>query len=191
MLLNGGCGYENFRLLAPVPLDGRLRPLFDMLDQTARVEADDQWPPYNIEKTGEDQYRITMAVAGFSPEEIELDPARDHPARPGHKHPEPEGEQILHRGIDPRLQADLQPGGPRKVKGASLENGLLTSSCARGPRGAKAAPDRDRRAAVEPVGQDQVQADRPGQGGVTERRPGSPPPGEGTCQSKRRKNQWL
>ena len=40
--------------------------LFDMLDQTARVEPMTNWPPYNIEKAGDDQYRITMAVAGFS-----------------------------------------------------------------------------------------------------------------------------
>jgi molecular chaperone IbpA len=46
--------------------------LFDMLDQATRAEAMANWPPYNIEKQGEDQYRITMAVAGFAPEEIQL-----------------------------------------------------------------------------------------------------------------------
>src|SRR5215208_890938 len=45
--------------------------LFDMLDQ-ATVEPMTNWPPYNIEKLDEDQYRITMAVAGFAPEEIQL-----------------------------------------------------------------------------------------------------------------------
>ena len=44
--------------------------LFDLLDHAARVETN--WPPYNIEKLGENEYRITMAVAGFAPEEIEL-----------------------------------------------------------------------------------------------------------------------
>ena len=39
--------------------------LFDMLDQSARVEPMTNWPPYNIEKAGDDQYQITMAVAGF------------------------------------------------------------------------------------------------------------------------------
>src|SRR5215210_6159829 len=48
--------------------------LFDLFDSTlGSPEAGNaSWPPYNIEKTGEDQYRITMAVAGFTPEEIEL-----------------------------------------------------------------------------------------------------------------------
>ncbi len=41
--------------------------LFDMLDQTARAETSPNWPPYNIERTGEDDYRITMALAGFFP----------------------------------------------------------------------------------------------------------------------------
>ena len=44
--------------------------LFDLLDHRPGVETN--WPPYNIEKLGETEYRITMAVAGFAPEEIEL-----------------------------------------------------------------------------------------------------------------------
>ena len=46
--------------------------LFDMLDQSSQVESMTNWPPYNIEKLGEDQYLITMAVAGFSSEAIEV-----------------------------------------------------------------------------------------------------------------------
>jgi molecular chaperone IbpA len=46
--------------------------LFDMLDQSARGEPSANWPPYNIERTSEDDYRITMALAGFSADEIEL-----------------------------------------------------------------------------------------------------------------------
>ena len=46
--------------------------LFELLDQTARADTSPNWPPYNIERTGEDDYRITMALAGFSPDEIEL-----------------------------------------------------------------------------------------------------------------------
>ena len=44
--------------------------VFDLLDHAGRVEPN--WPPYNIEKRGESEYRITMAVAGFAPDEIEL-----------------------------------------------------------------------------------------------------------------------
>ncbi|SEO61113.1 Hsp20/alpha crystallin family protein [Methylobacterium sp. ap11] len=47
--------------------------LFSMLDQAARLEpSTQQWPPYDIEKVADDAYRITMAVAGFSQDEIEL-----------------------------------------------------------------------------------------------------------------------
>ena len=46
--------------------------LFELLNQAERVEASAAWPPYNIERVAEDQYRITMAVAGFTPEEIDL-----------------------------------------------------------------------------------------------------------------------
>ena len=46
--------------------------VLDLLDQASRGQTMTNWPPYNIEKTGEDQYRITMAVAGFSADEIEL-----------------------------------------------------------------------------------------------------------------------
>ena len=43
--------------------------LFDLLDQSARTDSQPNWPPYNVERTGEDDYRITMALAGFSPNE--------------------------------------------------------------------------------------------------------------------------
>ena len=41
--------------------------VLDLLENAARVQTLDNWPPYDIEKAGEDQYRITMAVAGFAP----------------------------------------------------------------------------------------------------------------------------
>jgi molecular chaperone IbpA len=76
--------------------------LFDLLDQTTRVEPMTNWPPYNIEKLGEDQYRITMAVAGFSPDEIELTQHESNLLVTGNKHSEPEATQYLHRGIATR-----------------------------------------------------------------------------------------
>src|SRR3954468_1323258 len=75
--------------------------LFDMLDQATRGEAAN-WPPYNIEKVGDDEYRITMAVAGFSPNEIELVQQENSLLVTGQKHPEAEGVQVLHRGIATR-----------------------------------------------------------------------------------------
>ena len=100
--------------------------LFDLLDQTARVEPMTNWPPYNIEKAGEDQYRITMAVAGFSPDEIELTQHESTLLVTGNKHTESEGTQILHRGIATRaFKQTFSLADHVKVKGASLENGLL------------------------------------------------------------------
>jgi molecular chaperone IbpA len=46
--------------------------LFDILDQAADVEPMPGWPSYNVEKVGEDRYRVVMAVAGFAPDEIEI-----------------------------------------------------------------------------------------------------------------------
>ena len=76
--------------------------LFDMLDQTARVEPMTNWPPYNIEQTGEDQYRITMARGGLSPDEIEFVQQESKLLVAGNKHSEPAATQYLHRGIATR-----------------------------------------------------------------------------------------
>jgi len=98
--------------------------LFDMLDQANRV---DSWPPYNIEKTGEDAYRITMAVAGYAPEEIELVQQDNTLLVNGQKHPEPEGVQVLHRGIATRaFKQSFNLADHVKVTGAGIDNGLLT-----------------------------------------------------------------
>jgi len=101
--------------------------LFDMLDQATRVEPMTNWPPYNIEKTGEDQYRITMAVAGFSPEEIQLTQQENTLLVVGQKQPESEDRQVLHRGIASRaFKQSFDLADFVKVTNASLDNGLLT-----------------------------------------------------------------
>jgi molecular chaperone IbpA len=102
--------------------------LFDLLDQTARVEATPNWPPYNIERTGEDDYRITMALAGFSPDEIELVQKENTLFVAGHKNPDQQaGAQVLHRGIATRsFRQTFNVADHVKVTGARLENGLLT-----------------------------------------------------------------
>ena len=77
--------------------------LFDLLDQTARTEAQPNWPPYNVERISEDDYRITMALAGFSPDEIELVQKENTLHVAGHKRAEQEqGSEVLHRGIATR-----------------------------------------------------------------------------------------
>jgi len=103
--------------------------LFDMLDSTfgSAEPAQANWPPYNIERLGEDQYRITMAVAGFTPDEIKLVQQENALVVVGRKHPEPEGVQVLHRGIATRaFRQVFNLADYVRVSGANLENGLLT-----------------------------------------------------------------
>jgi molecular chaperone IbpA len=104
------------------------RLLFDMLDQTARGEAPPNWPPYNIERTGDDDYRITMALAGFAPDEIELLQKENTLFVAGHKNAEQEqGAEVLHRGIATRpFRQSFNLAEHLKVVGAEFENGLLT-----------------------------------------------------------------
>src|SRR5215210_7517917 len=103
--------------------------LFNLLDSTlgAADATNANWPPYNMEKLGDDQYRITMAVAGFAPDEIELVQQENTLLVAGRKHPEPEGVQVLHRGIATRaFRQTFNLADYVKVSGANLENGLLT-----------------------------------------------------------------
>ncbi|MFL5140538.1 MAG: Hsp20 family protein [Microvirga sp.] len=101
--------------------------LFDMLDQTARAESTPNWPPYNIERTSEDDYRIMMALAGFSPGEIELVQKENTLFVAGHKNAEQdEGAEVLHRGIATRsFRQSFNLAEHVKVVGAHFENGLL------------------------------------------------------------------
>ena len=95
--------------------------LFDLLDQSVRSD----WPPYNIEKGGEDQYRIVMAVAGFAPNEIELLQTGGTLLVTGQKGG-PQGE-LLHRGIPASgFKQSFNLADHVRVVGANLENGLLT-----------------------------------------------------------------
>ena len=101
--------------------------LFDMLDQTARGDTPN-WPPYNIERTGEDDYRITMALAGFAPDEIELVQKESTLFVAGHKNPDQQqGVEVLHRGIATRsFRQTFNLAQHVKVTAATFEHGLLT-----------------------------------------------------------------
>jgi len=101
--------------------------LFNLLDQTSLGETAPAWPPYNVEKVGDDHYRITMAVAGFGSDEIEITQKENTLLVAGQKHPEQENGQILHRGIASRaFNQSFNLADYVKVTNASLENGLLT-----------------------------------------------------------------
>ena len=100
--------------------------LFDMLDSASRVETLNNWPPYNIERLAEDRYRITMAVAGFSADEINIVAQGNALAVTGQKKAEEDGTQYLHRGIAARaFRQSFDLADHVKVAGAGLENGLL------------------------------------------------------------------
>jgi molecular chaperone IbpA len=106
--------------------------LFDMLDQVSQFEPMTNWPPYNVEKQGDDQYRITMAVAGFSPEEIEVTQQENALVISGKKHQDNGQGEILHRGIATRaFKQSFNLADFVKVTEAKLENGLLTVALTR------------------------------------------------------------
>src|SRR4051794_4417733 len=99
--------------------------LFDLLDHAGRVEPN--WPPYDIEKRGETEYRITMAVAGFAPDEIELVQKENSLLVAGQKRGAEEGRQYLHRGIATRaFKQTFNLADHLRVSGGRVENGLLT-----------------------------------------------------------------
>ncbi|MCO6184999.1 Hsp20 family protein [Rhizobium sp. L1K21] len=101
--------------------------LFSLLDGVGQSEQANSYPPYNIERTGENAYRITMAVAGFSDEELSIE-AREHVLTiKGERAPEDEDTtQYLHRGIAKRaFERRFQLADHVEVRAANLKNGLL------------------------------------------------------------------
>jgi molecular chaperone IbpA len=99
----------------------RLARLVDTLPQEAA-----SYPPYNIEKTGEDTYRVSLAVAGFAPEDIELTVKDNALLVSGRVAEETERGEFLHRGIAARaFQRRFVLAEHMVVEGAELVNGLL------------------------------------------------------------------
>ncbi|HZH26212.1 MAG TPA: Hsp20 family protein [Azospirillaceae bacterium] len=89
-------------------------------------EAANGYPPYNIEKLSEDDYRITMAVAGFSEDELEIVQRENTLVVVGKQAKEAEHRQFLYRGIAGRqFERRFQLADHIKVVGANLVNGLL------------------------------------------------------------------
>lgn len=85
------------------------------------------YPPYNIEKTGDDAYRITVAVAGFREDELSIESREGQLVIAGRKEAaEDEGRRYLHRGIAERaFERRFQLADHVKATGATIENGLL------------------------------------------------------------------
>lgn len=100
--------------------------LSHLLDNALRAETQPNYPPYNIELAGENQYRITMAVAGFNREELEIEAEQDGLKVIGRKPRDEVQRSYLHRGIAARdFEHRFQLAEHVRVVGASLENGLL------------------------------------------------------------------
>jgi len=97
-----------------------------LVDAATRVDnAALAYPPYNIEKTGEDAYRLTMAVAGFSPDELDITVQENLLLVTG-KAKKDEESRYLHRGIARRaFERRFSLADHIKVVGASLANGML------------------------------------------------------------------
>ena len=103
-----------------------------MLDEAASFETP-TYPPYNIELLAEDEYRITMAVAGFSAADIAIELKGNGLTISGKKSDKPEAKiEFLHQGIASRaFERRFQLADHVEVRGADLENGLLHVSLKR------------------------------------------------------------
>lgn len=102
--------------------------LFTMLDSLGQPDNGQTYPPYNIERTGEDAYRISMAVAGFSEDEISIEAHRNVLTVKGERAEEKNSEsaELLYRGIASRsFERRFQLADHVEVVGAALKNGLL------------------------------------------------------------------
>jgi molecular chaperone IbpA len=97
------------------------------LVDTATAGQDAQsYPPYNIEKTGDDTYRLTMAVAGFRPEELDLTVKENTLVVSGRMSPEAQKSEVLYRGIAGRaFERRFVLADHIVVEGADMEHGLL------------------------------------------------------------------
>jgi molecular chaperone IbpA len=97
--------------------------MFDMLDQAA--DTSQGYPPYNIERTDENKYRITVAVAGFADKDLNVD-VRDGVLSVTGKREDGGKQSYLYHGIAGRaFERRFQLAEHVEVKGAKLENGLL------------------------------------------------------------------
>jgi molecular chaperone IbpA len=101
--------------------------LFSMLDQLVGVESAPSYPPYNIERTGENAYRISVAVAGFTDQDLSMEVKENTLTLRGEKKVSEEKKgDVLYQGIAARtFERRFQLADGVQVTGAALENGLL------------------------------------------------------------------
>lgn len=100
--------------------------LFDLMDESLRFEPEDHYPPCNIVRTGEDSYRISLAVAGFKPDQLNVTVSQNTLIVTGDAN-EKQGEgEYLYKGIAGRsFERRFNLADYVVVKGASVDEGLL------------------------------------------------------------------
>lgn len=100
--------------------------LVQLLDSFPGGDVDVSYPPYNIERLAENEYRITMAVAGFAQDEIKIEAKEQTLVVRGEKKPEDKEREFLHRGIAARsFERRFQLADHVEVTTAGLKDGLL------------------------------------------------------------------
>ena len=100
--------------------------LFDLMDESLRFEPEDHYPPCNIARTGEDTFRISLAVAGFKPDQIDVNVNRNTLTITGRVDEKQDKGEYLYRGIAGRqFERRFNLADFVEVKGASFEDGLL------------------------------------------------------------------
>jgi molecular chaperone IbpA len=98
--------------------------LFDLAEAAQRA-GEETYPPYNIERLDDNRFQISVALAGFTPDEVTLTVEQNVLTLEGHKS-EREGKIFMHRGISARnFKRQFTLADHVEVKGASFENGLL------------------------------------------------------------------
>ncbi len=100
--------------------------LFDLLENKVRQNAGDNYPPFNIERRGDDEYRITLAVAGFRPDDIDITAQQNLLTVQGRKRDEATDGQMLHVGIANRgFERRFELADYVRVEAADMADGLL------------------------------------------------------------------
>jgi molecular chaperone IbpA len=99
--------------------------LVNLIDESLRLAGEDNYPPYNIARTGEDHYRVSLALAGFKPEEITVTAEQNMLTIEGRK-AEKDDRDYLYQGISGRpFRRQFNLADYVEVRGASFEDGLL------------------------------------------------------------------
>jgi len=128
MSLSGGYAMRTFDLAPLYRSTIGFDRLFNLFDQAAGHDGAPGYPPYNIERTGENAYRISIAVAGFAEADLTIEAKENTLTIRGEKQAttdERKGE-VLYQGIAARaFERVFQLADYVQVKGATLENGLL------------------------------------------------------------------